>query len=260
MIYEKNTDTDALELDDGQDGRLQFCARIAYLIGNDDNNDKELISYIDSKVVLDVTLSAEILFTQAISISSTDTDEQTVTTVTKDVSATIDVESFLCGDPGVNDGKPYADEYSLGQSFRVCVDVTASDEDKFTLTNFGEVKCSTDSGSETIIISVVETVATAVSPLLTTLFDNGVETLGAASFDGQNTASGSAISFSTVLTNAYFTGSDETLTCAGSVDVETVSAAPVQEYCDQMADDMDYVSTKTCARSTNYILFISWML
>lgn len=219
LIYDPTADG----LEDEQDGRLQFCARIAYYTGR---NKDELISYIDSKVVLDVSLSAEILFTQEISISSTgDTREQPVNTVTKDVSTTIDVESFLCGDPDVNDGKPYADEYSLGQSFRVCVDVTASDEDKFALTNFGEVKCSTESGSDTIIISVVDDVATAVSPILTTLFDNG-DTLGAASFDDQNTASSSAISFSTVLTNAYFTGDDETLTCAGSVDVETVSAPP----------------------------------
>ena len=86
MIY----DTSATS--EGQDGRLQFCARIAYLIGDDD--DKELISYIDTKVVLDVSFSAEIEFTQSIDIISS--SDQTVNTVNQDVSTAIEVDSFLC--------------------------------------------------------------------------------------------------------------------------------------------------------------------
>merc|ERR1711865_1192598 len=42
-IYDTDTD---LGLEEGQDGRLQFCARIAYYIGDDDA--KELISYLDT--------------------------------------------------------------------------------------------------------------------------------------------------------------------------------------------------------------------
>ena len=210
MIYDGSLGTNG--------GQLKFCARIAYSIGDDD--DKELISYIDTKVVLDVSIAADIEFTQAVDISS---DQAPVNTVNQDVSAVIDVDSFLCGDPEENGGTPYAEDYSLGQAFRVCVDVKAADEDKFRLTNFGEVKCSTDSGLESIIISLVDDVATAAS-ILTTLFGNEA-TAGAKSVDAQNEASSSAISFSTVLTNAYFTGGDKTLTCVGSVDVESMAVS-----------------------------------
>ena len=209
MIYDGSLGTNG--------GQLKFCARIAYSIGDDD--DKELISYIDTKVVLDVSIAADIEFTQAVDISS---DQAPVNTVNQDVSAVIDVDSFLCGDPLENDGAPYGDVYSLGQSFRVCVDVKATDEDKFRLTNFGEVKCSTDSLENSTIISLVEDVATATS-VLTTLFDNDA-TVGAMSFGSPQTeASKRAISFSTVVTNAYLTGDDNTLTCVGSVDVDTVT-------------------------------------
>merc|ERR1712028_211094 len=76
--------------------------------------------------------------------------------------------------------------------------------------------------------------------ILTTLFDNE-ETEGAKSFDSATVASGRAISFSTVLTNAYFAGDADTLTCAGSVDVETLSTISVasgQELCDTYLSDM----------------------
>ena len=206
LIYDDSDDSGAKN-----NGLLQFCARIKYSVGD------ELVSYIDSKLVLDVSIAADIEFTQEVDISS----DQTVNTVNQDVSTVIDVDSFLYGDPEENGGTPYAEEYSLGQAFRVCVDVKAADEDKFRLTNFGEVKCSTDSGLESIIISLVDDVATAAS-ILTTLFDNEA-TAGAKSVDAQNEASSSAISFSTVLTNAYFTGGDKTLTCVGSVDVESMA-------------------------------------
>jgi len=216
FLASKIYDTDALGLEEGQDGRLQFCARIAYSIGDDD--DKELISYIDTKVVLDVSIAADIKFTQAVDISS---DQAPVNTVNQDVSAVIDVDSFLCGNPEENDGTPYAEDYSLGQSFRVCVDVKAADEDKFRLTNFGEVKCSTAS-SESTIISFDGDIATP-SSVLTSIFDNDA-TVGARSFGSSPTeASERAISFSTVVTNAYLTGDDDTLTCVGSVDVDTVT-------------------------------------
>ena len=163
-----------------------------------------------------------------VNISST----QTANTVNQDVSSAIDVTSFLCGDPNENDGTPYAEDYSLGQSFRVCVDVMPADRDKFGLTNFKDVKCSTASGSETTIVSLVNEVATAAS-ILTSLFDNDA-TVGAKSFDFSGpVASGRAISFSTVVTNAYLTGDADTLTCAGSVDVETIDPAG-QIFCDDV--------------------------
>ena len=184
---------------------------------------KELISYIDTKVVLDVSIAADIEFTQAVDISS---DQTPVTTVNQDVSAVIEVDSFLCGDPGENGGAPYGDAYSLGQSFRVCVDVKATDEDKFRLTNFGEVKCSTNSGLESIIIRLVAGEAIA-SSVLTTLFNNdataGAKSVASGTPSTQIEASERAISFSTVVTNAYLTGDDDTLTCVGSVDVDTVT-------------------------------------
>ena len=219
LIYDNSVNSGATN-----DGLLQFCARVAYSVGD------ELVSYIDSKLVLDVSIAADIEFTQEVDISS----DQTVNTVNQDVATVIDVDSFLCGDPaGENDGTPYAEEYSLGQAFRVCVDVKAADQDKFGLTNFKEVKCSTDAGLERIIIGLDEDVATAAS-VLTSIFDNAA-TAGAKSVGAQNEASSSAISFSTVLTNTYFTGGDETLTCVGSVEVETVTASgavatPVKDY------------------------------
>merc|ERR1711935_460540 len=150
----------------------------------------------------DVSLSGEIKFTQSVDISSSD---QTVNTVSQDVSTAIEVDSFLCGDPQENGGAPYAEDYSLGQAFRVCVDVKTDDQDKFRLSNFKEVTCSPDSTLESnTIVSLVNDEATAAS-ILTTLFDNE-ETEGAKSFDSETVrvASGRAISFSTVLTNAYF--------------------------------------------------------
>jgi len=232
-IYDTDTD---LGLEEGQDGRLQFCARIAYYIGDDDA--KELISYLDTKVILDVSLSGEIKFTQSVDISSSD---QTVNTVSQDVSTAIEVDSFLCGDPEENGGAPYAEDYSLGQAFRVCVDVKTDDQDKFRLSNFKEVTCSPESTEleSNTIVSLVNDEATAAS-ILTTLFDNE-ETEGAKSFDSATVASGRAISFSTVLTNAYFAGDADTLTCAGSVDVETLSTISVasgQELCDTYLSDM----------------------
>ena len=83
-------------------GQLQFCARIAYYIG--DVGAKELVSYIDSKLVLDVSIAADFEFTQEVDISS----DQTVNTVNQDVSTVIDVDSFLYGDPEENGGTPYA--------------------------------------------------------------------------------------------------------------------------------------------------------
>ena len=84
------------------DGQLQFCACIAYYIG--DVGAKELVSYIDSKLVLDVSIAADFEFTQEVDISS----DQTVNTVNQDVSTVIDVDSFLYGDPEENGGTPYA--------------------------------------------------------------------------------------------------------------------------------------------------------
>ena len=250
LIYDDSDDSGAKN-----NGLLQFCARIKYSVGD------ELVSYIDSKLVLDVSIAADIEFTQEVDISS----DQTVNTVNQDVSTVIDVDSFLCGDPEENGGTPYAEDYSLGQAFRVCVDVKAADEDKFRLTNFGEVKCTADSVFNTTIISLVDDVATAAS-ILTTLFDNDA-TAGAKSFDSETVASAQAISFSTVLTNAYFTGEDETLICVGSVDVETVAAdtepanapsssfASVQEYCENFGTGYsNYVSTKTCHSSRRQVI------
>ena len=84
-----------------------------------------------------------------------------------------------------------------------------------TMSTKCEVKCSMDSGLESIIISLVDDVETAAS-ILTTLFNNG------ATADAKSVASGTpstqieaserAISFSTVVTNAYLTGDDDTLT------------------------------------------------
>ena len=219
MIYDNSVDSGATN-----DGLLQFCARVAYSVGD------ELVSYIDSKLVLDVSIAADIEFTQEVAISS----DQTVNTVNQDIATVIDVDSFLCGDPEENGGTPYAEDYSLGQAFRVCVDVKAADQDKFRLTNFKEVKCSTEAMSvSNYFIGLVTDVATAAT-ILTTLFDNGA-TAGAKSVDAKYEASSSAISFSTVLTNTYFTGGGETLTCVGSVDVETVAASgavatPVKDY------------------------------
>jgi len=256
-IYDTDTD---LGLEEGQDGRLQFCARIAYYIGDDDA--KELISYLDTKVILDVSLSGEIKFTQSVDISSSD---QTVNTVSQDVSTAIEVDSFLCGDPEENGGAPYAEDYSLGQAFRICVDLKTDDQDKFRLANFKEVTCSPESTEleSNTIVSLVNDEATAAS-ILTTLFDNE-ETEGAKSFDSATVASGRAISFSTVLTNAYFAGDAETLTCAGSVDVETVdvetvdesstgSSTTVEEFCESYKNaaiaafsfpiDWDFITTQ----------------
>ena len=199
-------------------------------------------------------------------ISSSD---QTVNTVSQDVATAIEVDSFLCGDPQENGGAPFAEDYSLGQAFRVCVDVKTDDQDKFRLANFKEVTCSpdtTDSESTTIIRLDEGNSEPTVTSILTSLFDNAA-TEGAKSFDSQTVASAQAISFSTVLTNAYFTGEDETLICVGSVDVETVAAdtepanapssgfASVEEYCENFGIGYSsYVSTKTCHSSRRQVI------
>ena len=103
-----------------------------------------------------------------------------------------------------------------------------------------------------------------VTSILTSLFDNAA-TEGAKSFDSQTVASAQAISFSTVLTNAYFTGEAETLACTGSVDVETVSTdAPVgfatlNLYCNDFAIGYNnYVSTKTCFLYRAILIFYGY--
>ena len=199
---------------------------------NVDNNDDVIISYFDRKIFLDVNLEAGFDFQQQVEIYS-----EQLQGYEAEIEFGIDVVTFLCGDPNNNnDGKPYNENFGVGQAFRICVEIDDDDDDgeddqketNFKLKQFGEVICkntntnNVNQQQQRVIIN-----ADGQSDLITNIF-TGSDVEGSKSYNGNKIASANAIAFETTVTTSYLTRNptdDETgsLICSGEVEVESRS-------------------------------------
>ena len=100
----------------------------------------DIISYVDTRINLDVDLTANFeTFTQEVKISGTGAK-----VTNTDIVKVIDLESFLCGTSGVNNGKPSTSLYKIGQDFQVCVQPTKEYSADYSIESFKNVTCTND--------------------------------------------------------------------------------------------------------------------
>ena len=163
-----------------------------------DGKQGEYVSFVDSHMKVSVDLAGTFeTFTQNVSIAATNAFMQE-TNITKSV----DVESFLCGTDGINNGKPVSDRYKIGQDFKVCVRPTAAYTSKYSVVSFKNVICGyrklvTESGVSTDILTEVT-----------------VNLTGSTDAAGNATGT-SAAAFTSVITSGYFDGGKDVFTCGG---------------------------------------------
>jgi len=193
-----------------KDGVINFCVRVGFKRDINGSDELELISFIDTKISVDVDLTANFnSFEQNVEITS-----EQATDFETEVTASMDVNAFLCGDPEENDGFPFGESFGLGQTFRICVDVTEEYKDEYKLTGFENVICEND-------IETREMVKDGNSDPLTK-----VETVvaGSKNFGGSFTATESAIAIESVITSGFFNpnGDDSSFSCRGEVELEYI--------------------------------------
>lgn len=192
----------------GNEGTVDLCIRVSY---KEPDDESKTISFVDTKVFLDVNLDAGFDFQQSVQIYSDQVqDFQT------EVEAGIDVLAFLCGEPdNGNSGKPYDNKYGAGQEYRICVEIEDDESDSIELTGFGKVTCSNDNQKRVIINRQGR-------PDPITRIFTGSEVAGSRSFKGKRVATDKAIAFSTTVTSGYFSEnptSKDFLKCNGDIEV-----------------------------------------
>ena len=137
------------------------------------------------------------------------------------VSASVEVEGFLCGTPGINGGRPPSGSYGMGDEFQICVVPT---NPGFSMVGFRSVTCWSGSGGG----SGYEQVLVGTSGELPQPFSEirrSVE--GARSLDGSRVAGPDAIAISVFATERFFPSDSEVVfRCTGDVELSSTTFEP----------------------------------
>ncbi|VEU43571.1 unnamed protein product [Pseudo-nitzschia multistriata] len=122
-------------------GVAKLCARAALKSDFDYTQEgTEYVSYMDAELTVDIDTTGSFGdFTQTVQLLESSKVLQTET-----FENIVPVESFLCGDSGVNDGKPLVNKYKVGQDFQVCVRPTADYQKEYKVVGFKNVVCGND--------------------------------------------------------------------------------------------------------------------
>jgi len=192
---------------DTNDGRINVCVRIGYKYKHeiDGIESEELISFLDTKIGVNVDVTADF------NVNDLSLTNEQATEFEYNIECSIDVIMFLCGTKGVNNGSPIGESYGLGQTFRLCVDVTDEYKDDYKLTGFESVTC----GNEP---KTIELVVNGDSDALTMVKK---KVKGSHNVGGTLTASANAVAVVSVVTSEYFTG-DSSFNCRGEVQLKYI--------------------------------------
>jgi len=193
------------------EGSFNLCVRVGYR--NSINEGNELVSFIDTKVRGDADVSAA--FANSITVSLVGgggLNFETSLTL-----CTIDVNAFMCGTVGENNGKPYGYSYGLGQSFRICVDIANTDDNfgDYKVTGFNNVVCRNDIETRILITDGgIDGPLTSFVPDVT----------GSQNFAETFIATDNAAAVESIVTYGFFqenvsTGSFD---CSGDVDLKYI--------------------------------------
>ncbi|VEU43621.1 unnamed protein product [Pseudo-nitzschia multistriata] len=199
---------------DGVNGLIKLCVRtsIKNLAGLD------YVSFVDSYVEVDVDFTASFEnFDQTISIAGTTGKE-----LADDRSMIIDVESFVCGDSGINDGMPYDSNYKIGQEFKVCVRPVEEYRTIYKVIGFKDVVCGEADAEQQLVNQNGE------GNDLIEIFV-GAEVAGSKDSSGENEMGLSAAAFRSVLVAPYFgenPSTDSFFSCSGKVELGSFSPPP----------------------------------
>lgn len=180
---------------DGVNGVIDLCVRTS--IKEDLDGKKGVyVSFVDSHMKINANISANFTaFSQRVNITATEALVQETSIV-----KTVEVESFLCGKKGINDGKPIASEYKIGQDFSVCVRPTLKYADDYKVTNFRTITC----GYRKLVTNMTAGTLTTVD----------ANTTGIRIANGTLAGNSSAV-FTSVVTSGYFAGGNTSFTCDG---------------------------------------------
>lgn len=177
-------------------GVIDLCVRTSIKKDIDGINGT-YVSFVDSHLKINANLSAEFdTFSQDVNITATAALLQETSIVT-----TVEVESFLCGMAGINQGIPIASGFKIGQDFRVCVRPTSEFTDSYSVVSFKNVTC----GYRSLVNGA------GVPGILTTVETN---LTGSKTANGTLVGNGTA-AFTSVVTSGYFDGGKTSFTCDG---------------------------------------------
>lgn len=190
-------------------GTIDVCVRTSIKMAFE--GDKvETVSFVDTRLNVDVDLTANFAgFNQVVGLNNAASSSNSELSVVR----TIDVESFMCGEPDKNDGKP-AENYRIGQNFQVCVGPTLKYATDYSVKKFKFVTCGEGDNLRVLKTQYEQDFLTDIITDLT----------GSKSSAGVP-ASPNSIAFRSVLTPGYFTGGQTQFSCNGEVELQYAEAA-----------------------------------
>jgi hypothetical protein len=208
-----------------KDGQIDVCVRMALKGDYKGDEAEENISFIDTFFIVDVDLTANF---ESFSGTSVQIYSNQATDLETDVTATVDVEAYLCD----SDNKKDTDKvkFTDGQDFRICVKPANDDIYKYYVEKYESITCSNDGETRQIV-------ADGNADALTTI-------------DGSPAADGS-LGFTSVVTSGFLTPKNAVLAdfkCSGDV---SLSAVDKEERRGLIANSGFSSFTKTSSSSSS---------
>lgn len=194
-------------------GHLVLCVR------NSIQMNQQYLTYVDVRLKLSIDLNAGSFGgdgdppppSMGITVSVDPNSATGGKTIETTKVAEVQVDSFLCGWSALNDGKPFQDAYSIGQSFQICVGPAAGNASQYEIVDFKSIECENSNHKRIIVSNGV------IDPLSEIIKDAG----GSRGLVEGQVIGDNGIAFRSVISAAFFQGgvgaNASSIRCRGEV-------------------------------------------